>query len=90
MLPASYAYSMHWLQGSRQTGTYREDSASGSGSEFTSMLISACKGLAEVELDAVLQLLAGRMCDLLTLCLLGRAYMHVECQHAADTAEHTL
>ena len=54
------------------------------------MLISACEGLAEVELDAVLQLLAGRMCDLLTLCLLGRAYMHVECQHAADTAEHTL
>ncbi len=51
---------------------------------------AACQGLAEVELDAVLLLLTGRMGDLLNLCLPGLAYMHVECQHAADTAEHTL
>ena len=56
----------------------------------SSCRLAAFAGLAEVELDAVLQLLAGRMGELLTLCLPGLAYMRVECQHAADTAGHTL
>ncbi len=33
---------------------------------------------------------AGRTCELLTLCLPGLAYMHVECRYAIDVAEHML
>ena len=40
-------------------------------------LLAACKGLAEGEL-AVLLLLAGKTCKLVTLCLPGLVYMHVE------------
>ena len=49
---------MHWSRGSRQTATYREDSASGSGIGSTLSQVAACEGLAEVEADAVLLLLA--------------------------------
>ncbi len=52
--------------------------------------LAACKGPAEVEAGTVLLLLAGRFCELLTLCLPDLAYMHVECQHAADIAERIL
>ena len=40
--------------------------------------LAACKGLAEVELAAVLLLSAGKTCKLVTLCLPGLVYMHVE------------
>ena len=52
--------------------------------------LATCKGLAEVEVDAVLLLLAGRICELLTLLLPALAYMDTECQHAAGIAEHML
>ncbi len=52
--------------------------------------LAACEGLPEVVLNAVLLLLTGRTSTLLTLYLPGRAHTHVECQYAADIAEHTL
>jgi len=51
--------------------------------------LAACEGLPDIMLNAVLLLLTGRTCTLLTLYLPGRAHMHVECQYA-DIAEHTL
>lgn len=56
----------------------------------SSSQLAACEGVAEVEVDAALLLSAGRRNAVLTLCLPGPAYMHVECQHAADIAEHML
>ena len=40
--------------------------------------LAACKGLAEVELAAVLLLSAGKTHKHVTLCLPGLVHMHVE------------
>ena len=40
--------------------------------------LAACKGVAEVELAAVLLLSAGKTRKLVTLCLPGLVYMHIE------------
>jgi hypothetical protein len=57
---------------------------------FANCLVTSALNMHMRQVKWINAVRAGTQCELLTLCLPGLAYMHVECRYAADVAEQML